>query len=62
MWVGEDNLAQLQERFAELNRQFESEAQAVSQRFSAPEISTIAIPVKKSNISVRFLGLAWVVS
>jgi hypothetical protein len=58
----EDNLAQLQERFAELNRQFESEAQAVSQRFSAPEISTIAIPVKKSNISVRFLGLAWVVS
>lgn len=57
-----DNLASLEERFAEMNRQFEEEARAISSRYAASELSTIEVAPKKTNINVRFVGLAWVVS
>lgn len=58
----EENLAVLESRLHELNLQFQGEAQAIADRFGTSELSTIAIAAKKTNINVRFLGLAWVVS
>ncbi len=60
----EDNLETLNGKLQLLNSQFQAEAQALADKFDPLKeaLEAVSVPPKKTNITVKLLALAWVVS
>ena len=60
----EDNLETLNGKLQLLNSQFQAEAQALANKFDPLRevLEAVSVPPKKTNITVKLLALAWVVS
>ncbi len=60
----EDNLEALNGKLQLLTSQFQAEAQAVADKFDPLKeaLEPISLPLKKANITVKLLALAWVIS
>ncbi len=60
----EDNVANLNEQLQSLSAEFQIETQAIAAKFDPlnEKLEIVSVPAKKTNIAVKLLGLAWVVS
>lgn len=60
----EDNVVALNDKLNELVQQFNSESQLLTNRYDplTEVFEPYSLPLKKTNISVRLLGIAWVIS
>jgi hypothetical protein len=60
----EDNLETLNSKLQLLNSQFAAEAQAVADKFDPLKelLEPVSVPLKKANVTVKLLALAWVIS
>jgi len=60
----EDNVSNLSEQLQLLNSEFQTETQAIAAKFDPvnEKLEIVSVAAKKTNIAVKLLGLAWVVS
>jgi hypothetical protein len=60
----EDNLETLNSKLQLLTSQFQAEAQEVAGKFDPLKetLESVSVPLKKTNITVKLLALAWVIS
>jgi hypothetical protein len=56
----EENVQAIEQQIHELEQQFQSEVDSLGRDAQAETIETVSVRLKKTNISIQFVALAWV--